>query len=215
MIERDYIMRMIQMLAQALVRILFLKSQKDFPEAIAEIQRASKRILGIEVDVLRRLTDVQMIDLLSLDAGMGIPKCYAAGMLLKEEADVVTSMQKAGDGHELYCKALSLLTESGIRNKGPFDPAHGKAISAIAEKLQDAPVPVHTLKKLFCYHDLTRDYGRAAVVLLKVVAKEPSFAKEADRFYQRLAALSDAELNEGQFTREEVAAGLKNLGARA
>ena len=64
MIERDYLMRMIQMLAQVLARILFLKNKREYPESIAEIQKASKKILGIEIDVLGRLSDVQMIDLL-------------------------------------------------------------------------------------------------------------------------------------------------------
>ena len=64
MIERDYIMRMIQQLSQALVRILFLKSQKEYPEALSEIRKASRTILGADLDVLQRLSDRQMIDLL-------------------------------------------------------------------------------------------------------------------------------------------------------
>jgi len=211
MIERDYLMRMIQMLAQVLARILFLKNKREYPESIAEIQKASKKILGIEIDVLGRLSDVQMIDLLSLDASLGIPKCYAAGMLLKENAEILSATQGAAEGRDSYIKALSLLTESGIRNKGPFDPAHDKAIDFIAEKLRGSEVPVHTLKKLFCYYELVREYGKAAIILLSVVEKEPSFVKEGTRFYKSLTEKTNKELEDGDFSREEIEAGLKRI----
>ncbi|MGA7160729.1 MAG: DUF6483 family protein [Bacteroidota bacterium] len=84
MIERDYIMRMIRVLVQALERILFLKNAREYPNALDEIQKTSKQLLGVQLDIFLRLSDIQIIDLLSLDIGLGIPKCYAAGILLKE-----------------------------------------------------------------------------------------------------------------------------------
>ena len=211
MIERDYIMRMIQMLAQALSRILFLKNQREYPEAIGEIQKASKKILGIEVEVLRRLSDIQMIDLLSLDAGLGIPKCFAAGMLLKEEAEIVSGTKTPGESIDIYKKALSLLTESGIRNKGPFDPSHGKAIDDIAGVLKGGDVPVHTLKKLFCFYELARCYAKAADVLFEVITKEPSFVEEGVRYCERLKQKPDEELGAGNCSRKAIEENLAAL----
>ena len=132
-------------------------------------------------------------------------------MLLKENAEILSATQGAAEGRDSYIKALSLLTESGIRNKGPFDPAHDKAIDFIAEKLRGSEVPVHTLKKLFCYYELVREYGKAAIILLSVVEKEPSFVKEAIRFYKGLSEKSDKELLDGNFSKEEVEAGLRKL----
>jgi hypothetical protein len=76
MIERDYIMRMIQMLVQALIRIFSFKEKKDYPQALNEIQNASKTLIGVELDVIRRLSDVQIIDLLTLVKDFGSLKCY-------------------------------------------------------------------------------------------------------------------------------------------
>ena len=89
MIERDYIMRMIQMLVQALIRIFSFKEKKEYPQALNEIQNASKTLIGVELDVIRRLSDVQIIDLLTLVKDFGGLKCYLAGMLLKEEAEIL------------------------------------------------------------------------------------------------------------------------------
>lgn len=214
MIERDYIMRMIQMLVQVVARILFLKHGEQYPEALNEIQKASKQILGIELEVLRRLSDNQMIDLLSLDASLGIPKCYAAGMLLKEEAEILAATKSPADSIDSFAKALSLLTESGIRHRGPFDFSHGEAIDFVAKKLQGRDVPIHTLKKLFCYYELVHHYAKAAGVLFEVIKKEPSFTAEGARFYESLAEKTDKELIDGNISRLEIDAGLRKMSGK-
>jgi hypothetical protein len=155
-----------------------------------------------------------MLDLLSLDAALGIPKCYAAGMLLKEKAEFLAATKAAAESSDCFSKALSLLTESGIRNRGPFDLAHDKAVEFVAGELQGKHVRVHTLKKLFCYYELVHHYGKAAGTLFEVIKEEPSFADEGVRFYKRLAEKTDKELGEGDILREEIDLGLKKFNRK-
>ena len=211
MIERDYIMRMIQLLVQALLRILFLKKGEQYPEALNEIQKASKKLVGVELDVLRRLPDTQIIDLLSVDASLGIPKCYAAAILMKEEAEILELQKKTADSIDAYVKSLSLLTETAIHHNASFDSDHAAAIDLVTGKLNGVELPVHIHKKLFRYYEIARRYARAEDMVFEIIEKEPSFVEEGIRFYARLKSKRDGELTEGDLSRKEIEDGLKEL----
>lgn len=211
MIERDYIMRMIQMLVQVLARILFLKKGEQYPEALDEIQKASKQILGIELEIFRKLSDIQMIDFLSLDVSLGIPKCYAAGILLKEEAEILAIQQKEVESRDTFVKSLSLLTEVVIHNKYPFDASHAEAIESVANKLRGKEIPVYVKKKLFRYFEIVGEYGEAARTLFEITAAEPSFISESIAYYERLKNKPDQDLDEGHLPRETILEELAKL----
>ena len=214
MIERDYIMRMIQMLVQVLAKILFFKKGGQYPEALDEIQKASKQILGIELEVFRKLSDIQMIEFLSLDVSLGIPKCYAAGILLKEEAEIFAHQKKEPESTDAFVKSLSLLTEVAIHNKAAIDTDHTKAIDSVAGKLQGKDFPVYIRKKLFLYFDIAGQYGMAAGVLSDILEEEPSFISEGIGYYERLEKKSDEELLRGGLQRKYVEELLADLRDR-
>ncbi len=211
MIERDYIMRMIQMLVQALLRILSFKEKKDYPKALNEIQNASKTLIGVELDVIRRLSDVQIIDLLTLVKDFGSLKCYLAGMLLKEEAEIFEFQGKTAESVDARTKSLSLLTEAALEKGAPLDSEHASAVDVAAEKLDHAGLPVHIHKKLFHYYELIRQYGKAENTVFDIVVKEPSFVEEGLLFYERLRKKSDDELSDGNLSRKEIEEGMIDL----
>ena len=211
MVERDYIMRMIQMLVQALVQILFHKRGGQYPEALGEIQKASKTLIGVELDVIRRLTDIQIIELLSLVKIFGVPKCYVAGRLLKEEAEILELQGKSVEVRELLVKSLSLMTEAAVQYGGPTDPDHTAAIEEVTRAVPIDELPVHIQKKMFKYYETMHRYGKAEDVLFLIVDKEPGFVVEGDRFYERLQKKSDEELLEGNFSRGEIEEGIVEL----
>jgi len=214
MIERDYIMRMIRTLVQVLARILFFKKGEQYPEALNEIQKASKQILGIELEVFRKLSDLQMIDFLSLDVSLGIPKCYAAGILLKEEAEILAIQQKEAERRHTFVKSLSLLTEVAIHNESPFDTGHAGAIESVAGKLKGKEYPVYVQKKLFRYFEIAGQYGMAAGVLSEILVIEPIFVSEGTSYYERLEKKSDEELLRGGLQRKYVEELLADLRER-
>jgi hypothetical protein len=214
MIERDYIMRMIQMLVQALARIVFLKKAREYPEALNEIQKASKTLIGVELDVIRKLSDIQIIDLLSLDVSLGIPKCHTAGMLLKEEAEILEIQEKNAESTDAYAKSVSLLTETAIHSKVPFDTDYAEAIDFAAGKLKGIDIPVYINKKLFHYYETAREYAKAEDILFEVIEKEPSFIEEGIHYYEKLKEKSDEELSDGNFSRKEIEEGMNELRGR-
>ena len=92
MIEQDYFMRMVSMLARMLARIIFLKNQKDFPHALLEIQTTGRTLLGIDHSIIHQFSPAQLMVLLGTDPSLAIPKAYILGLLLKEEAEIRSMM---------------------------------------------------------------------------------------------------------------------------
>lgn len=204
MIERDYIMRMIQMLVQALADIIFLRRKREYPQALEKIRTTSKQLFGVEIDVLRHLSDTQIIDLLCIDPAIGKGRCYAAGMLLKEEAEISEEMNKTEGIAETYLKSLSLLAESGVRNKKSIDAGHDEAIDDLIRKFEGREIPIHILKKVFRYYEVSLRYAKAGTILLRVIDKEPGFLEEGIQFYARLRKKSDDELSKGGLSRAAI-----------
>ena len=214
MIERDYIMRMIQMLVQALIDIVFYRGKKDFPRALQEIRTASKTLLSIDLDIFRNLSDGQIIEMLTMFREFGGLKCYLAGRLLKEESEILDLQGKKEESNEAGIKSLSLLTESVMIDGVPLDADHQAAVNSVTERLKFIDLPVHINRKLFHYYELVHEYGKAEDALFTIIEKEPEFIEEGLSFYQRLSNKADADLSAGNLPREEVERGMTELRDR-
>jgi hypothetical protein len=90
MIETDYIMRMIGLLTTLLARLFFLKRAKEFPQVLMEIDNAEKSLLGVDRNLIRSLSPSQIMELFGSDQSLAIPKRYVLGVLMKEEADILS-----------------------------------------------------------------------------------------------------------------------------
>jgi hypothetical protein len=62
MIQRDYIMRMIEQLAIVLKKILHLKQEGKIDEAETEISNIGKTLLGLDIDFLNKFTEYRQND---------------------------------------------------------------------------------------------------------------------------------------------------------
>lgn len=82
MIERDYIMRMIQMLTAVLAKVLLQMDLKQYETALEEIDQNGKKFLGAKWKVIRDLSDEQMIQLFGYE--YHLPKMLAAGSFIKQ-----------------------------------------------------------------------------------------------------------------------------------
>ena len=214
MIEQDYFMRMVSMLATMLARILHLKKEKDFPRALLEIQTASRTLLGIDHSIIRQFSPVQLRALLGTDPSLAIHRAYILGLLLKEEADI---RRMTGDEDEaclLGLKSLELLIDAWLNEGKALTPEHGNVVDALLSGLSGYPIPPGLLQKIMSYHEETGRFDRAENVLFEILAGSPEFAPEGLQFYRRLLLKSDQDLSAGNLPRDEVMEGIAQIKNR-
>ena len=215
MITRDYIMRMINLLAAALARVLSLKKEKDFPQALLEIERTYKHLLGVHREFLHRLSDIQMIDLLGSDQTAASSKYYVLGMLLKEEGEILQLQEKSAEGFALSETSLSLLIESFLYANGPADENHAVAIDTLIERLRLQEVSPRVKEKMFTYFEHTGRYSKAEDTLFELIQTDPTFMQRGVQFYRRLLSKTDDQLLRGNLPRVEIEQALEDLQERA
>ena len=214
MIEQDYFMRMVSMLAKMLTRIVFLKNQKDFPHALLEIQATGRTLLGIDHALIRQLGPAQLMGLLGTDPSLAIPKSYILGLLLKEEAEIRSMMGEEDEAGLLNLKSLELLVDAWLQEGKALAPEHMDHVDAVLAGLARCALPGGLLEKVMSYHEGTGHFDRAENVLFDILAARPEFAPEGMQFYRRLLMKSDGDLRAGNLPREEILEGIAELKIR-
>lgn len=207
MITRDYIMRMINLLAASLARVLFLKKEKEFPQALAEIRKTCRHLIGADLEFLQRLSDVQLIELLGADRELANSKYYVLGMLFKEKADIDLLLGMREESREQLATPLSLLIEALLNADGAVAADHAKAIDALLQQLRDTDLPTHIKAKVFSYCERVGRYDKAEDMLFELINGGTFSASRGLEFYERLAQKPDEELLRGNLPRSEIEEG--------
>lgn len=214
MITRDYFLRMIHQLAQVLARVLKLNEVKRYDEALEEIQRSSKQLLGMDVRLLTSLSDKEIVRLMSLGDRFDVEKCVAAAELLRMAAEVNALQGHEATSHHCYVTSLSLFLELLQQETGILPKEYFEKVEGVFQEVSKYELPPLLQHKLFKYYEYVGRFDLAENILFEVVEEEPEFAREGIRFYERLRAMSDEELEKGNLPRHEVENGIKDLGER-
>jgi hypothetical protein len=211
MIERDYIMRMIDLLVKALTKALLHKKAYEYPQAKQEIAGAYKSLLGVSPEFIHSFSDEQLMGLLGKDVETVGVKCYILGSLLKEEADIYRISKEEGKSISVYAKSLSLLLTAFLDTSVPIEPEHPTKIDACVQALRSVEIPQHILEKLFAFYEIAQRYDKAEDVLFDLVTFDTSVVISGLAFYERLLNKSSDELTAGGLPRNEVLDGIDTL----
>jgi len=139
MIERDYIMRMISMLTAVIAKIFAMKRAREYPQAIKELQRQSRSLLGIDAEFLSSLDTSSLVHLFGSDPHGASTKCYVAGVLLKERSELLMLLHRPDEATADATQALSLLLEAYQIANDPIDARHLELIDELAGILDSLP----------------------------------------------------------------------------
>jgi hypothetical protein len=214
MITRDYFLRMIHQLAQVIAKVLKLGQVQQYDAAMEEIQHSSKQLLGMDLRLLTTLSDEEFIRLLSLGDRFDVEKCVVAGELLRLVGEVKEQEGDAGEVHHCYTTSLSLFLELLIRESGVLPKEYFDEIELLIGKVSSYEIPVRLHEKLFRYYEALGRYDKAENLLFEILQHEQGFVGDGIRFYERLRAKKDDELERGNLPRDEVEASLRELRMR-
>lgn len=156
MIERDYIMRLINTLTRVLTRVLFHKKAFEYPQARRELDGAYTTLFGMSGDLLYQFSDEQLVHMFGTDEETVAAKCYVLGSLMKEEAEIRKLEEDDVNSVRLFLRALSLLLTSFLVLKKEAGPNHGEQIEVLCAELAQTGMSVSMQEKIHSYHELKR-----------------------------------------------------------
>jgi tetratricopeptide (TPR) repeat protein len=202
---------MIETLARALAKLIFLKDAKNYPEALKELNSVTKKLLGIDRTFINNLSNEQLFNIIDPDKKLIAPKSYLLGVVLKEESEIYELQGDEDTSVKLYQRSLYMfLTGIEFSNK-IIEEDHLKKIETIIDKLKDYEIPQDLQVKLFRFYEFTRKYDKAEDMLYELIEKDSKFTSEGIQFYERLLDKSEEELIKGNLPNAEVEEGLINL----
>lgn len=215
MIRRDYILRMIQEVAEALRRIRVLKNDRRLEDAKTELEAEFKRLFGEDSDALLKLSENDLlVRLISLGPTQAMKdQSLAVTALLREAGDLAVAAERLAAGRECYLKALNLLLYTLLQEREVFDaPEFVPRVAELEQALRGAPLPPVTLARLMQHHERTGEFAKAEDALFALLETDPNTAAIREfgiSFYERLLSQSDRALETGNLPRAEVEQGLR------
>jgi hypothetical protein len=211
MINRDYIMRMIEQLSQVVAKVLLLKEANLHLEALEEINNAGKALLGLNAKAMEQLSDRELLMLWTVGGELDAGKCSLAAGLFKTEGEILDHRGESGKASASFRKGLSLIVETICSLKEGIPSEIKETFRILLEQADIASMPLDFQKKVFRAHGFVGNFAKAEDILFGIVREDRTFVGEGKKFYQQLLKRTDSELDEGNLPRDEVVKSLAEL----
>jgi len=208
MLTEDYLMRLIRLATQVFLRILGLKSQGLYQDALYAIDQMLEQITGLRADLLQRLDDDSLINAFSTANGLDADRLILAADFIQQQAEIYALTGQPDEARSLSLRALNCYLAAMLEASPSEVPAPDEKIQILVDTLGLQALPPATLVRLFDYFAGSGVYNRADQVLTSL-----SYLPEADGgefrrmkldFYRRLMEQDDEALQRGNLPRAVV-----------
>lgn len=209
MLQRDYFLRMAEMLASVLAKVLFNKQNNNYEEAEKEIETAAKTIVGLDLNIINILSTDDIIKLMKT-TGLYAGRCLISAELLKEYADVHELNGKTSGSIKL--KSLSLYIEALLSKELPEPEKYFSKINDLIKGIPGDEVSDELSLKLIDYYEFSGQFSKAEDLIFELIEKNSSeIIDRSVSFYKKLQHRTDDELLKGNLSREEVNDALEEI----
>ena len=209
MITRDYIMRMVQMLAVALAKVVFNKELKQYDAAMQEIDAAAKGLLGMNGELLLSFSERQLFELFRSENQRD--KLLAASELLREAGEVLREQGKDQEGFLQGMKAFGLFMELLSTDPDYLKVTSAEKYGALVQYLEQYELPLPLEQKRCRYYEILGRYDVAAGIVEEMMAQDAGLREAGTAFYERMLGKPDIALDAGGLSRRQAEEGLARL----
>lgn len=217
-VRSDYLLRIIQQLAQVFARAMGLRRAGKHDEALALLDETSLNTFGLTIRVALALGTSDLVALLKDKHGSTLRTSTLLAELLMHEGDARAEQGSAERARLAHRRALSLVLaagESADATREELEPASVVA-DALRRRVGDATLAIEELTSAARLHERAGAFAVAENAHFVRVSRGDAAgaaASDARAFYERMRARTDAELERGGLPRDEVEEGLRALAA--
>lgn len=193
---------MTEMLTAVLAKVLFNKETKNYEEAGKEIETAAKTIVGLDLRIINILNPEDIIQLMKT-SDLYAGRCLVSAELLKEYADVHELNGK--DNRNIILKSLNLYIEAILSKELPEPEKYYTKINELISLIDESDLQDDLNFKIIDYYEFSGQYSKAEDLIFELIENNnKDIIDRSVSFYKKLLHRTDAELESGNLSREEV-----------
>lgn len=211
MLQRDYLMRMTEILTAVLNKILFNIEKKDYAEAENEIVTAAKTIIGLDLKMINIL-NIEDIMKLMKTSDLYAGRCIVSAELMNEYGRVKMMCNNETESLIIYTKSLRLYLEALLAKEIPDPEKYFSKVNELILKLKNVEISDELNTLLIDYYEYSGQYSKAEDIIFQLLENQNSEIKyKAVSFYKKLHLKTDEELIAGNLSRDEVNESLEEI----
>ncbi|GHU30132.1 hypothetical protein FACS1894172_02710 [Spirochaetia bacterium] len=210
MVQKDYIVRIVEQAASFLFSIAFNKKINNFDIALEKIEEAYNGLLNTDGNKIKFLTFNEIIENNTFNGVINIDNIGIIANLIFEEADILEKINRLNIISKDYYEKSFLLFYK-ICQEINFTKYNEKTIEVL-EKLNNYEIDDETKYNIFKYYEQTELYGKAEDYLYELIGKNyQNILEEGKTFYLTLLGKDDVLLEKGNLPRNEIIEGMNSI----
>jgi hypothetical protein len=215
LINKDYILRLAERIGRELSILLGLRKRDEIEEGLITIDDLLVRSTGLTSRFINSLSEDMLLKSLSPLGKPNIEAFIWVAALLKTEGILYERLGQESESYYRYVKSLYLFLEVFQHEQAFIESEYMADIKDLLLKLEIYELPAILAPKIMRYYEQLGLYAKAEDILTEHLETHPDDAQVVNygyEFYQRLQSKSNADLQAGNFSREEIQEGISHLG---
>ena len=212
--SEDYIVRMIRQFTGVLARIIGLKSEGQYQEALKEIDQTLELFFGMDAELIKSLDDESLYAILMKNEALDEEKPGYIAYLFKEAGDIYKLQNQKFESITCYIHSLHFSLKMSNLSETSLPSEISQMIDELIQKLDTNNLEENTLWDLFCHYENEKEFAKADQILRRLTARIDARANavnEMKSFYKRLLEKSDKELAAGGMSQAGIQKKLQEL----
>lgn len=213
MFQRDYFMRMIAQMTEAIGQVLRLRQEHKHEEALIVIDELLEKHFRLNGRLVRSLSEEDLIRLMSKNGISDTDQLQAVALLIKQEAILRDEMGMESESFALNVRSLRLFIRLSLMEAEPVIVRPEEQIEELLEALAPYELPDSAKRLLMEWHESQGRYDKTEDVMHELLESGALTAADAAGTYERLLGMSDERLEAGGLPRTEIEQALSALEA--
>ncbi|GGO07651.1 DUF6483 family protein [Saccharibacillus kuerlensis] len=215
MLRKDYLMRMIEEMTEAVGSMMGLRREHKNEQALEKLDGLLKRNFRMSERMLRSLPPEELILLFQQRGGVDAESLQLVARMLQENGEIRENMGEEQEAASVRIKALHLYLYAALNGGSRELVDYPQRISELTAQLERYRLPAEAEKLVMLYEEREGRYIQAEDAMFRMLNASPiddeNALEEGRMFYARLAALDDEQLRSGGLSRLDLEEGIEAL----